>query len=183
MFSGVTFSVRPGELLAVTGPNGAGKSSLLRILGGLLRAESGTISRPGGAAGMHFLGHLDGLKGAFTLREMLHFWSELLGGDEAVPEARLRTAADSVALAHALDLPSGVLSAGQRRRAGLARLLLLQRPVWLLDEPSAALDREGEVLLGRLLARHQAEGGITIAATHQALPVAPTATLDLASRP
>ena len=129
---------------------------------------------------MHFLGHLDGLKGSFTLREMLRFWSELLSGDETERETRIEIAAESVTLAHALDLPSNVLSAGQRRRAGLARLLLSRRPVWLLDEPSAALDREGEALLGRLLSDHRAEGGIAIAATHQALPASPTATLDLA---
>lgn len=180
VFAGVSFSLAPGGILAVTGSNGAGKSSLLRILAGLLRPEGGTVHRPGGASGIHFLGHLDGLKAAFTLREMLRFWSNLLGRDTE-SEERLVKAAEAVSLAHALDLPSGVLSAGQRRRAGLARLLLAPRPLWLLDEPGSALDRDGEALLGRLLARHRAEGGMTIAATHQPLPVAPSAILDLAN--
>lgn len=131
---------------------------------------------------MHFLGHLDGLKGSFTLRETLRFWSELLDCSERRDEQVAR-AAEAVSLAHALDLPSGVLSAGQRRRAGLARLILARRPVWLLDEPGAALDSEGEALLGRLLTRHCAEGGIAVAATHQPLPAPPTATLHLAGRP
>ncbi len=180
MFSGVDFSLPSGALLAVTGANGAGKSSLLRILAGLLRPEAGTVIRLGGASSLHFLGHLDGLKGAFTLREMLRFWSDLLGSGEG-REERVVLAAEEVSLAHALDLPSGVLSAGQRRRAGLARLLLARRPIWLLDEPGSGLDRDGEALLGRLLDRHRGEGGIAIAATHQALPVTPSAVLDLAN--
>ena len=180
VFSGVSFALAPGGLLAVTGANGTGKSSLLRGLAGLLRPESGSVRRPGGVSGLHFLGHLDGLKDAFTLREMLRFWSDVLGAGEG-REERLVLAADEVSLAHALDLPSGVLSAGQRRRAGLARLLIARRPVWLLDEPGSALDRDGEALLGRLLARHLAEGGIAVAATHQPLPVAPSAVLDLAN--
>jgi heme exporter protein A len=180
VFSGVSFALAPGGLLAVTGANGTGKSSLLRILAGLLRPDAGTVHQPGGASGLHFLGHLDGLKAAFTLREMLRFWSDLLGAAEG-PDAKLALAAEEVSLSHALDLPSGVLSAGQRRRAGLARLLLARRPLWLLDEPGSALDRDGEALLGRLLGRHLAEGGIAVAATHQALPVAPSAVLDLAN--
>ncbi len=180
VFSGLNFSLAPGGLLAVTGANGAGKSSLLRILAGLLRPEAGTVIRPGGGSGLHFLGHLDGLKSAFTLREMLRFWSDLLGARED-REERVVLAAEEVSLAHALDLPSGVLSAGQRRRAGLARLLLARRPVWLLDEPGSGLDRDGDAFLGRLLDRHRGEGGIASAATHQALPATPSAVLDLAN--
>ena len=180
VFSGVSFTLAPGGLLAVTGANGTGKSSLLRILAGLLHPEGESVRRPGGASGCHFLGHLDGLKGAFTLREMLRFWSDLSGAGEG-REERLVLVAEEVSLAHALDLPSGVLSAGQRRRAGLARFLLARRPIWYLDEPGSALDRDGEALLGRLLARHLAEGGIAVAATHQPLPVAPSAVLDLAN--
>jgi heme exporter protein A len=163
-------------MLAVVGPNGSGKSSLLRLLAGLLRAEAGTLSFEGrGEPIVHYFGHLDALKAALTLRETLRFWGALCGGIED----RLVPAADTVGLGHALDLPVGVLSAGQRRRAGLARLLLAPRPLWLLDEPGSALDRDGEALLGRLMGEHLAASGIIIAATHQDLPLAPHAVLDL----
>jgi heme exporter protein A len=178
VLSGLSFRAEAGTLLAVTGPNGSGKSTLLRILAGLLRPQSGWVSigRGESEALCHYLGHSDALKPALTLRETLAFWIALYGGEKS------EAAAERVGLGHALDLPVGVLSAGQRRRAGLARLVASPRSVWLLDEPSAALDHEGEASLGRLIEEHLARGGLVIAATHHALPVAPRATLDLGAQ-
>jgi heme exporter protein A len=179
VFTDLSFRAEAGKLLAVTGPNGSGKSSLLRILAGLLRPEAGTLRVEGMSEeepATHYLGHADALKPALTLRETLRFWAALYSGGHAGETP----AAEAVGLAHALDLPADVLSAGQRRRAGLARLLIAPRPVWLLDEPTAALDRDGEALVGRLIEGHLAADGLAIAATHQALPVAPHAVLDLA---
>jgi heme exporter protein A len=179
VFAGLSFRAEAGTLLAVTGPNGSGKSSLLRVLAGLLRAEAGTlrVERSGeDEPAIHYLGHADALKPAFTLRETIRFWAALYG----CKSADVASAAEAVGLGHALALPVGVLSAGQRRRAGLARLIVAPRPLWLLDEPTAALDSEGEMMVGRLIRRHLAAGGLAIAATHQELPVASGARLELA---
>jgi len=185
VLSGLSFHARPGTLTALTGPNGSGKSTLLRVLAGLLRPDSGTLRFEGwgeATAISHYLGHADALKPALSLRETLSFWAALYGSGERGSAGDPAQAAAEVGLAHALDLPVGVLSAGQRRRAGLARLLLNPRPLWLLDEPAAALDRDGEALLGRLLAAHLGAGGLVMAATHGDLPITPDAVLDL-SRP
>ena len=179
VFAGVSLAVGPGELLAVAGPNGSGKTSLLRILAGLLPAAAGRVAiEPREPPALDLLGHADGLKAALTLGDNLRFWRRIFGGrtDEAV----IAEAAGRVGLGHALDLPAGVMSAGQRRRAGLARLILSRRPLWLLDEPGAALDRDGEAILGRLMESHLAARGTIIAATHHPLPLTPAATLNLA---
>jgi heme exporter protein A len=182
VFSGLSFGVGPEQVLAVSGPNGAGKSSLLRIVAGLLQPDSGSVVLEGGAddeAVTHYLGHVDALKPALTLRETLRFWAILYQQGRLVLDADVSEAADAVGLGHAIDLHVGVLSAGQRRRTALARLLLSPRPLWLLDEPTAALDSEGEALLRRLMVDHTRRGGLIVAATHQALPVTPDAVLDL----
>jgi heme exporter protein A len=180
VFSGLSFRIANGGLLAVIGPNGSGKSTLLRVLAGLLGPEAGALRFEGRREEepiTHYLGHVDALKAALGLRETLLFWAALYGAEGA--ERNIRGAAERVGLGHALDLPVGVLSAGQRRRAGLARLLIAPRPLWLLDEPTAALDREGEALLERLIVEHLAAGGLAIVAAHQDLPVTPSAVLDL----
>lgn len=182
ILSGLSFDAKPATLTAVIGPNGAGKSTLLRVLAGLLRPEAGTLRFEGRGeeeAISHYLGHADALKPALSLRETLSFWAALYRPDKLAAASDAAQAATDVGLGHALDLPVGVLSAGQRRRAGLARLVLIPRPLWLLDEPAAALDRDGEALLGRLLEAQLGAGGIVIAATHGDLPIAPDAVLDL----
>jgi heme exporter protein A len=175
VFSGISFRVERGQLLAVTGPNGSGKSSLLRLLAGLLRPETGRVRLEGAgedAGAIHYLGHADGLKSAQTLRETLRFWATVYAQNGRVAvESDFDEAAGSVGLRHALELPVAVLSAGQRRRASLARFILSERPLWLLDEPLTSLDREGELMLGELVHRHRAGGGMVVAATHQDLPV------------
>ena len=197
VFSGVGFSLASGGLLALTGPNGSGKSSLLRVLAGLLVPAGGSIrwssnaesaADSGEAAAdndrqtdelIHYFGHLDGLKSVFTLQENLAFWSALYGISEPGIAVSIGEAVAQVGLGHMRDLPVSIFSAGQRRRAGLARLLTAPRPVWLLDEPTAALDSDGEAMLGGLMEVHLANGGMIVAATHLALPVAPTQTLDM----
>jgi heme exporter protein A len=178
VFADVGFSVGAGELLAVTGGNGAGKSTLLRLIAGLLPPAAGSIVlEPGEAADLqgnvHYLGHLDGLKTGLTVRQNLDFWRRLWNGDGvAAALAALR-------LEGLADLPVPVLSAGQRRRVALARLLVARRPVGLLDEPATALDAAAEEGLGALIAGHLAGGGLAIAATHRDLPLKPTQTLRL----
>jgi len=183
VFSGVSFRLAPGQVLAVVGPNGAGKSSLLRLLAGLLRPAAGEIvfeGREEDAPVGHYFGHADALKPALTLRETLRFWGGVYRQQGRVAlDDDIDEAAEVAGIGHALELHVGVLSAGQRRRAGLARMLLAPRPLWLLDEPTSSLDADGEALLGRLMQGHVARGGLIVAATHQQMPVAAQATLDL----
>ena len=179
VLAGVSFSLAAGDLLAVTGPNGAGKSTLLRIVAGLIKPAAGRIvldpePEAGRGSACHYLGHLDALKRSLTVAENLAFWRRLWGGAGDVAEALAAVGLDG--LDH---LPAGVLSAGQRRRVAIARMLVAERPVWLLDEPTTALDAAAEVMLGHLIARQRSAGGIVIAATHRSLPAAPSATLPL----
>jgi heme exporter protein A len=187
VFSGLSFRVEAGKMLVLIGPNGAGKSSLLRVLAGLIRPAAGSFRVEGSSkddAVVHYLGHADALKPALTLRETLRFWGAVYHQEGRVPvDADFNECAGTVGLGHALDLPVGIFSAGQRRRAGLARLLLSPRPVWLLDEPTSSLDREGEALLGTLMTGQLAGGGVIITATHQELPVCADQVLDLAAGP
>jgi heme exporter protein A len=182
VFSALSFRLDGGRLLAVTGPNGAGKSSLLRVLAGLIRPAAGSlrIEGKGEDAVAHYLGHSDALKPALTLRETLHFWWSIYRHEgRAMTDADLAGAAETVGLRHALDLPVGIFSAGQRRRAALARLVLSPRPLWLLDEPTSSLDGKGEILLGGLMKDHLTAGGLIVAATHAGLPIPPDHTLAL----
>jgi heme exporter protein A len=172
LFVGLSFGLDNGEALTVTGPNGVGKTTLLRLIAGFGRPDAGTIALEGtnDAAlpqAIHFVGHRDGLKGALSVRENLALAPAFYGGGGAsVAEAAAR-----LDLTPLLDLPVAVLSAGQRRRAALARLLAAERPVWLLDEPTAALDAASSGSVGALLGEHVARGGIAIAATHLALGI------------
>jgi len=176
LFTGVSLRVDAGEALIVTGANGTGKTTLLRMLAGLSAPESGEIRWQGKRvapldaklrAAMAFAGHLPALKDDLTAEENLASLVALEGG--APSREALRDALDSVALARQRALPARVLSQGQRRRIGLARLSLIARPLWLLDEPLAALDAAGAELLARLLTGHLAQGGLAVAATHAPL--------------
>jgi len=171
VFAGVSFAVAAGEAVVVLGRNGAGKSSLLRVLAGLLPAATGRIVLDGGdaeaslAEQAHYVGHLDAQKASLTVTENLDFWTAFLGGDRA----RVPVALESVGLGSLADLPAAHLSAGQRRRLSLARLLTARLPVWLLDEPTAALDVAGQDLLAGLMREQLASGGLIVAATHAPL--------------
>lgn len=168
VLAGVGLSLEAGEALALTGPNGAGKSTLLRALAGLLPLSGGAIrvqgSDPDAAPGeaMHLVGHADGVKAALTCAENAEFWADFLGGDSGAVSAAL----EAVGLAHAAGLPAAVLSAGQRRRLAMARLIVARRDIWLLDEPATALDTDGLARLAGLVEIHRASGGIVVAATH-----------------
>lgn len=168
LFEDFTLSASAGDMLVLTGPNGVGKSSLLRILAGLLAAQEGTVTVEAGAIGpeasVHYLGHRDALRDALSVGESLDFVRSMLGA----PGRGLSVdhALDRLRALHLLPLPVGVLSAGQKRRVALAGLLCAGRPIWLLDEPTTALDADGQALAAALFADHCAAGGIVIAATH-----------------
>lgn len=173
VFSGMNFHFKGGEAVAITGPNGAGKTSLLRLIAGLLRAETGAIKFSGGTAGesisssAHLVGHLDGVKAALTVSENLIFSKELFGGEDL----QVRPALDALGLGKLADIPARMLSAGQKRRLALARLLVAKRPLWLLDEPISALDAENQKTLTRIIDEHTDKGGIALIATHTPLAV------------
>lgn len=173
MFSGLDFAAASGEVLAVTGANGSGKTSLLRLIAGLLAPAEGAIALEGGESELtvaeqtHYLGHRDALKPALSVMENLSFWRDFFGGEVSDADDSLK----AVGLGHAAHLPAAYLSAGQRRRLSLARLLVTRRPVWLLDEPTAALDAAGQQLLAGLLRDHLGRGGLIVAATHGPLGI------------
>lgn len=173
VFAGLSFALEAGGALLLTGANGAGKSSLLRLLAGLLAPAEGALlwqgedalaDRPAHAARLRYVGHGDALKPALTARENLAFFARLWGG--AVDPALEALGLDALA-----ELPARVLSAGQKRRLGLARLALAPAPLWLLDEPTTGLDTASVGRLGALLARHRDAGGMVLAATHLPLPL------------
>jgi heme exporter protein A len=171
VFSGLDFEVSDGEALAVVGSNGSGKTSLLRLIAGLLTTSGGSIGLEGGEAELtlpeqaHYLGHRDALKPALSVMENLAFWRNFLGGEASDARSSLST----VGLDHAVHLPAAYLSAGQRRRLSIARLLAVQRPVWLLDEPTNALDAAGQTMFSGLMGDHLSRGGLIVAATHAPL--------------
>jgi heme exporter protein A len=178
LFEGLGFSLGRGEAASLTGANGAGKTSLLRAVAGLLRPEAGSVhfqdmagaeveADLARAQGLHLLGHHDGLKSTRTAGEELRFWTRWLGGDAP----SLAKAIDALQLAPLLQLEVRKLSAGQRRRLALARLIAAPRPLWLLDEPMAPLDLERRALFGALMQAHLDGGGMILAAVHDALPI------------
>lgn len=191
VLQGISFAVAAGETLLVTGPNGVGKSTLLRVIAGLLPAEQGAVRLSGaGLAGhrrehMHYLGHRNAMKPTLTARENLSFWKAFMDadGDRTGPGGAAMTvmeAAEAVGLSAIADLPFGYLSAGQQRRLAMAKLLVAHRPVWLLDEPTAALDAASEAIFAGLVSAHVGAGGIVVAATHQPLGIEAARKLALA---
>jgi len=168
VFAGVSFSVAAGESLTIRGRNGAGKSSLLRTVVGLVRIADGKLSLEGGDPDLtmgeqaHYLGHLDALKPSLSVEENLRFWSSFLGAASVDLSEPLR----AVGLDALADLPAAYLSAGQRRRLSIARLLAVRRPLWLLDEPTSTLDAAAQTKLAEIMRAHLDGGGIILAATH-----------------
>ena len=183
VFSNLNFTVSDGEFLQFTGPNGAGKSSLLRLLANLSEPSAGHLKLENGKADLalaqqaHYIAHTDASKSALTVAENLKFWSGFLGGGDISP------ALAAVNLGALADYPVALLSAGQKRRVGLARLALISRKVWLLDEPGVGLDAASQRLLVNLMRNHLKADGIIIAATHVALGLKPDKNLALGGKP
>jgi len=171
VFSGVSFNVGAGELLAITGRNGAGKSSLLRIVAGLIRPVDGRLSLDGGnpelsiAEQVHYLGHQDPVKPSLSVLENLQFWAAFFAGGAI----KVHDALEAIGLGAIASLPAGYLSAGQRRRLSIARLIAVKRPIWLLDEPTSTLDAAAQQRVAEFMRRHLNEGGLVLVATHSAL--------------
>lgn len=174
IFQDVSFSLEGGDALILTGSNGSGKSTLLRTIGGFLRPERGTVDFTNSSDGestpvrevSHYLGHRNAMKAELSVFENLQFWRSFLTSGSP---ATIEDATEAVGLSAISHLPFGYLSAGQQRRVAFAKLLVAPRPVWLLDEPTAALDSQAEGLIGELISKHQDAGGIVVAATHQPL--------------
>jgi len=186
LFRAISFDVAAGEWIAVRGPNGSGKTTLLRCIAGLTRADRGEVLWDGEStraaasrfrASLLYSGHLPGIKDDLSAEENVQSALALRG--VAAPEGAIRSALADVGLEKRRRLPARRLSAGQRRRIGLARLILDPAPLWALDEPLTALDAEGERLFGRLLERHLATGGLALLATHHDLAPAPARELRI----
>lgn len=173
LFSGLELDLGAGEAAALTGRNGAGKTSLLRAICGLVAVEAGQIGFGGldpaeaRADHIHFAGHQDGLKPARTVEDELVFWTRWAGGTETAA----REAAQTLELGPLMGLEVRRLSAGQRRRVSLARLLAAPRGLWLLDEPLSPLDAAWRARFGELMGEHLARGGMIVAAVHDPLPI------------
>lgn len=179
VFTDVNFTLSSGQLLELRGPNGAGKSSLLRLIAGLGEAVSGQITLAGGNGDLtigqqaHYAAHQEAIKTPLTVAENLKFWGDFLGGGDMTAAL---AAFDLAALA---DYPAALLSAGQKRRLSLARLALVPRLLWLLDEPTVGLDASSLDRLTRLLRGHLSGGGLAVVATHAPLDLSADATLVL----
>ncbi|RUV35006.1 MULTISPECIES: heme ABC exporter ATP-binding protein CcmA [unclassified Mesorhizobium] len=180
VFSGIDFALEDGQALIVTGPNGSGKSTLLRVIAGLLpvaqgsvriegtmKIEDGDEAFPSVASACHYLGHQNAMKPALSVTENLRFWRDFNGDGQLGVEEALET----VGLGGIGHLPFGYLSTGQRRRAAIAKLLASHRPLWLLDEPTAGLDKASEARFAELMAKHCKGGGMIVAATHLPLGI------------
>lgn len=184
VFRDLAFAVPAGGALVLTGPNGSGKSSLLRVMSGLLKPAAGSLVWDGAPiaddpdahrARVHYLGHLDAVKPVLSAEENLQFWATLRGGGAA----EVGRALDGFGLAALAEIPGRMLSAGQKRRLALARLLAAPAELWLLDEPTVGLDRASLGRLDQAIAAHRAAGGRLVVATHAALDLPQAETLDL----
>jgi heme exporter protein A len=185
VFARLDFSLGRGEALVLRGPNGSGKTTLLRLMAGLAAATAGRLAWNGTpvaddpeahGARTRLVGHLDGIKAALTVAENLTFWANLHGGTS---EAAVAGALGAFGLGRMGHLPARVLSAGQRHRLALARLLVKPAPLWLLDEPTNALDDDAVAALARALSDHQGKGGMVVLTTHGAAPIGEVKTLNL----
>ncbi len=174
VFEGLSFALAEGGALVLSGPNGSGKSSLLRLMAGLLRPADGALlwadapirdDPEAHRTRLHYLGHLDAVKPVLSASENVAFWAALHGGGAAEIERAL----DGFDLAALADVPGRMLSAGQKRRVALARLLAAPAGLWLLDEPTVGLDRASVERLTRAIAAHRARGGRLAVATHTEL--------------
>ena len=183
VFRDLEFALTPGDALILRGPNASGKSSCLRLLAGLSRPAGGEITWQGASiaeepeahrARLHYVGHLDGVKPQLSLRENLAFWAKLRGSGEAVEPALARFELGPLAAS-----PARYLSAGQRKRLALCRLVAAHAPIWLLDEPIVTLDEHAVGILFALIAEHRNAGGMAIVSAHGALDMPDASELDM----
>lgn len=182
--SGISFELEAGEALIVTGENGSGKSTTLRGIAGLhplsegsvqLLDETGKAFEGETREYCHYLGHQNGMKPALSVRENLAFWQSFCGE----PDLTIEEALEEVDLAHTIDLPFSYLSAGMKRRVSIARLLVSDRPIWIVDEPTAGLDAHSVKMFSGLCKAYCEGGGILIAATHLPLGLETQKTLEI----
>jgi len=183
VFTDLAFAINAGDALVLRGHNGSGKSTLLRLLAGLLKAQKGDISWNGENIldepeqhnqRLHYVGHLDPIKPVLTVRENISFWSELRGHENDVDAALA-----AFGIMFLCDVPGRFLSAGQKRRVNLARIIASPAPLWLLDEPTTALDTDAILALERAIATHRQSGGMVIASTHTDIGLDSAKTLNL----
>ena len=186
VFEDVDFAVAPGAALLLRGPNGSGKTSLLRIIAGFLTPPEGRLTWNGrpfgevddeagdGPARIAYVGHLDAVKRALSVAENLAFWAGLYGGGGGVNQAL-----DRLGIGHLAELPARFLSAGQRRRLGLARLMVTPAALWLLDEPTVTLDEASVAAVEALIAEHRGGGGMVMVASHAEMAIPGAAVLTL----
>ncbi|MBB4093570.1 heme ABC exporter ATP-binding protein CcmA [Brucella pecoris] len=183
IFADLSFALSEGEALVVTGPNGSGKSTLLRIICGLLQPEAGKVelSEDGTVlpvrAACHYLGHQNAMKPALSVRENLSFWQKFNGA----AQAEIDEALEAVDLPGVEHLPFGYLSTGQKRRVSIAKVLVSHRPLWIVDEPTAGLDKASEARFAEIMRGHMREGGMIVAATHIPLGLEGVSALDMAA--
>ena len=182
IISDLSLTVAAGQAVLLTGANGAGKTTLIRAIAGFLAPSGGRIALEGAvddrevAQHCHYVGHVNALKASLTVAENLAFWADYLAEGQQSGEASssvLNEALVQLNLDALADIPTAYLSAGQKRRVGLARILMAKRPVWLLDEPTVSLDTASVAIVARLVNEHTASGGFALIATH--LPLALTA--------
>lgn len=172
VLDGVSFTLSPGEALVLRGPNGIGKTTLLRTVAGLQPPLAGRVEAV--SESLVYAGHSDGIKSTLTVRENLSFWAQVFG------QADISRALEAYALTPLEDRPAGMLSAGQKRRLGLARLLVTGRPVWILDEPTVSLDVDAVAMFAGVIRDHLAGGGAALLATHIDLGLDEARVLDVA---
>ncbi len=182
VFASLDFQLDVGEALVLRGPNGAGKSSLLRILATFLKPAAGRLEWDGVGLWddleahrrrLGYIGHLDAVKPLLTVAENVRFWTRLVGGGDVA------AALDAFAIGHLAEVPAALLSAGQRKRTALARLVAAPAALWLLDEPGVSLDDAGLGCLAAAIGQQRQRGGMVIAATHHDLDIADARTLRL----
>jgi len=182
IFSGINLAVRSGELLVLTGPNGSGKTSLLKLIAGLLPPATGKLVLAGGDETLtigqqaHLVGHREAVKPQLTVFENQEFWTGFFGGPE------VGAGLEAFGLRELANLPAGVLSAGQQRRLSLSRLMAVNRPIWLLDEPSTGLDAPSLQRLALHMRKHLGAGGLIIASTHSDLQVEAMHRIELGAK-
>lgn len=172
VLEGINFALEAGRALILRGPNGIGKTTLLRAIAGLQPPVSGKVTC--GPESLVYAGHADGLKATLSVSENLHFWAQVFGHRD------ISAAMSAFELTSLADRPAGALSAGQKRRLGLGRLLVTGRPIWILDEPTVSLDRDAVAMFAAAVRAHLASGGSALMATHIDLGLDEAETLDIA---